>query len=95
VEFLVQIQVNLPGSMPEAERAELLGAELRRGRELMLAGHIKRIWRIPGGLRNVGIWDATDATELHQLISSLPLFNWLAAEVTPLAEHPLGEPSDD
>jgi muconolactone D-isomerase len=95
VEFLVQIQVDLPGAMPEAERAELLKAELRRGRELRAAGHIKHIWRIPGGLRNVGIWRAANATELHQLIASLPVFNWIAAEVTPLAEHPLDKPSDD
>ena len=37
----------------------------------------------------MGVWEAADATELHELISSLPLFPWIDAEVTPLATHPL------
>jgi muconolactone D-isomerase len=89
VRFLVQIDVGLPGSLPDSERAELLDAELERGRQLVEAGAIQAIWRVPGALRNVGIWEAVDATELHEQLSSLPLFRWLRAEVTPLAEHPL------
>lgn len=87
--FLVQIEVGLPGSLPDDERAELLDAELERGRQLVEAGAIRAIWRVPGALRNVGIWEAADATELHERLSSLPLFRWLRADVTPLAEHPL------
>ena len=60
-----------------------------RGLELVAAGQIRRIWRIPGTSQNVGIWDAADATELHDLISSLPAFPWITAEVTALALHPL------
>jgi muconolactone D-isomerase len=90
VRFLVQIRVSLPATMPDGERSELLAAELKRGRELRDAGSIVSIWRIPGGpLRNVGIWEATDATELHELISSLPLFPYLETIVTPLAQHPI------
>ena len=89
MKFLVGIEVRLPGTLPEAERQELLKAELERGRELVEAGVISAIWRIPGALRNVGIWEAEDATELHEHVASLPLFPWLTAEVTPLAVHPL------
>lgn len=94
MEFLVEITVGLPGSMPAAERQELGRAELARGRELVAAGAIRSIWRVPGGLRNVGIWEARDATELHALIESLPMYVWLTADVTPLARHPLAEPGD-
>jgi muconolactone D-isomerase len=89
LKFLVAIDVRLPGTLTGMERDELLAAELERGRELVEAGAISAIWRIPGALRNVGIWDAEDATELHEHLTSLPLFPWLTAEVTPLAEHPL------
>jgi muconolactone D-isomerase len=61
----------------------------------MAAHSIWAIWRIPGGLRNVGVWQALDATELHELIASLPAYPWLRAEVTALAEHPLSRPSGD
>jgi len=92
VEFLVQITTVLPPDMPQAERDELVAAERRRGRELMDAGVIRGIWRVPGGLRNVGIWEAADATDLHDLIVSLPASPWFSAEVTPLAVHPLNHP---
>lgn len=85
----MEIDVRLPGTMADTERAELLEAELERGRELVDAGVIWAIWRIPGALRNVGVWEAADATELHEQLTSLPLFRWLTAEVTPLADHPL------
>jgi muconolactone D-isomerase len=87
--FLVEIDVRLPGALTEEERSELLERELERGRELVEAGVIRAIWRVPGALRNVGIWESADATELHEHLSSLPLFPWLSAEVTALAAHPL------
>lgn len=89
MEFLVQISVELPAELAPESRARLREEELARGRELREAGVIRAIWRVPGGLRNVGIWEAEDATALHEAIESLPLFPWLVAEVTPLAEHPI------
>jgi muconolactone D-isomerase len=94
LKFLVQITVDLSALPPEPQRAQLLQAELERGRELLDSGSIWAIWRLPGGLRNVGIWEVRDATELHDLIASLPLFNWLTADVTPLAEHPLNRSTE-
>ena len=90
MEFLVQITTNLPPDMSAAASGELIAAETRRGQELVDAGVIRAIWRIPGGLRNVGIWEAADATGLHEFITSLPAYPWFSADVTPLATHPLG-----
>ena len=84
--------MQLPGALPDDERGELLAAELARGRELVEAGAIVSIWRIPGGLRNVGVWEAAEPPRLHELIASLPLFRWMEAEVTALAQHPLDGP---
>jgi muconolactone D-isomerase len=89
VEFLLDIEVRLPSGMPEAEVAELITAERRRGRELIAADAIRHIWRVPGALRNVSVWAATDATELHELVTSLPLHRYSTVRVTPLARHPL------
>lgn len=89
MEFLVRIDVALPADMPPERRAELAAAEREAGLALRRRGAIQRIWRLPGGLRNVGVWEARDATDLHDLISGLPLFPWISAEVTALAAHPL------
>jgi muconolactone D-isomerase len=87
MEFLVQIQVHLPPQMTAEERSRLMDAEIRRARELRDAGTIARMWRIPGRTANVGIWEAPEPTALHDAISSLPMFPYLLADVTPLATH--------
>jgi muconolactone D-isomerase len=89
MEFLVQIQVTLPPELSSARRRELMEREQVRGRELKNEGVIWRIWRIPGRTANVGIWVAADATALHDALSSLPMFPYIDARVTPLATHPL------
>jgi len=85
--FLVQIEVNLPPTMPEAERDSLLERERVRGNELKQTGSIQDIWRVPGRLANVGIWDAANATALHEALVSLPVWPWTEVVVTPLADH--------
>jgi muconolactone D-isomerase len=89
VEFLIDITVRLPAELPDGRRLELTRAERDRGRELLDIGVIRDIWRIPGALRNVAIWQAKDATELHALLTSLPLHRYSEVDVTPLALHPL------
>jgi muconolactone D-isomerase len=89
VHFLVEIAVDLPPDLQAEKRADLLAAELQRGRELKADGSIVAIWRIPGSLRNVAIWDRQDATELHDLIASLPLYPYMRVQVTALARHPI------
>lgn len=89
MEFLVRIEVGLPSDMPTEERSSLLEAESARGKELISAGKLKRIWRVPGRFANISLYDVNDATELHDLLSSLPLFPWLDMDVEPLARHPL------
>ena len=89
MEFLVRIEVRLPAELEGETRRELTERELARGRALQDAGSIVRIWRIPGRLANVAIWRAADATELHDLLTSLPLFPFMDVEVEALALHPL------
>jgi muconolactone D-isomerase len=88
-DFLVQVRVNLPAAIEPTVRAELLSAELARGRELVAAGVIYRIWRVPGALANVAVWRAANATVLHDLLTSLPLFLYADISVTALAAHPI------
>jgi muconolactone D-isomerase len=87
--FLVEISVELPPEMPEAERAELLERERRRGAELKAAGTIQDMWRLPARLANVGVWRVSNPTELHEAITSLPVWRFTRIIVTPLADHHL------
>jgi muconolactone D-isomerase len=38
---------------------------------------------------HVAIWEAEDATKLHELLTGLPLYPWISSEVSALAVHPL------
>jgi muconolactone D-isomerase len=91
VEFLIEIEVRMPTSMDDSQRARLIEDERVRGRELAEQGVIRAIWRVPGRFANRAIWSAPDATELHNAISSLPLWPYLDVVVTPLATHDLGQ----
>ena len=88
-EFLVRIQVRLPMDMDPAERAKALDAEYARGQELRAAGVLRRIWRLPGRLANVSLYEVPDATVLHETLTSLPLWPWMELSVEALAVHPL------
>lgn len=89
MEFLVRIEVALPPETPAARRAELEAAERERGSELLAAGKLVRIWRLPGRRANLSLYRAADATELHEALTSLPLWPWMTISVEPLAVHPL------
>ena len=93
MEYLVEIAIRLPHGVRAEERERLVRSEAERGRELMAAGHISRIWRVPGTPDNVGVWSASDATVLHDLISSLPMSAHMHVQVRPLSTHPLEEPN--
>ena len=84
----MHIDVRWPADGDANEFARLTAAERVRAADLAREGRICRLWRIPGSRANWGLWDAPDATALHDAISSLPLFPWLAVEVRPLAAHP-------
>lgn len=88
MQFLVTMEVALPPDMPADKRETLVKAEATRARELIEAGLLVNIWRVPGRRANVGIWDASDATSLHAALTSLPMWPWLDAQVTALASHP-------
>ncbi|CAN7632827.1 muconolactone Delta-isomerase family protein [Phenylobacterium sp. LjRoot219] len=90
-EHLVQITLSLPPEMPADRKAKLVADELERGLQLRAEGTILRIWRLPGRPANVGIWVTSSTAELHEKITSLPLYPWMRLEVTPLAPHPVEE----
>jgi muconolactone D-isomerase len=89
VEFLVEIEIALPADLDEARRSQLLAAEHERGTALAEAGVLRAIWRVPGRFANRGIWSAADATALHDVLVSLPLWPYMDVGVTPLARHPV------
>nr|WP_062339395.1 muconolactone Delta-isomerase family protein [Herbidospora sakaeratensis] len=88
MEFLVRFETRLPDGMSDAERTRLKEAERARARELRADGTLRRLWRVPGRRAVIGLWEAPDATALHDALASLPQWPWLDVTVEPLATHP-------
>ena len=89
MEFLVDINMNMPSDMAEDELAGIKSRERARGEELMAQGKLRRIWRQPGRRASVSLYEVRDATEFHAVLSSLPQFPWMDIQITALADHPL------
>jgi muconolactone D-isomerase len=88
MEFLLHIEVTWPPDGDPEEKARRITAEHERSQELAAAGVIKRVWRIPGEWANWGLWEAEDATAIHEAVTSLPMWPYLDVKVHPLARHP-------
>lgn len=90
--FMVQMFVNRPHHLSDEEWNTLRSKEMAYGQSLMKEGRFRHIWRVVGDVSNVSIFDVESNGELHELLSSLPLFPYMDVKVTPLAEHPSGLP---
>lgn len=91
MEFLVRIKVTRPVHLDDSAWSSLLESERSQATEYRRQGHISRVWRVPGTSANVGVWEAQDATDLHRLLSNLPLYPHMEVAVECLALHYLEE----
>src|SRR5882724_8837881 len=91
MEFLVDMVTTVPEGTTDAEVDAIRIREAARSRELAEQGHLLRLWRPPlnpGEWRSWGLFQAADATELEDVLSSMPLRVWRHDTVTPLTAHP-------
>lgn len=93
--FHVRMDVALPHDLDPIRADELKRVERERAQELQRQGKWRHLWRVAGRYSNVSIFDVAEAGELHDLVSTLPLFPFMAIEVTPLCRHPSSVHEDD
>lgn len=86
--FHVRMDVHLPLSMTEAESTELKSAEKKLAQNLQSEGKWRHLWRIAGQYSNISIFDVDSPDELHNILTSLPLFPYMQIQVMPLCRHP-------
>ena len=91
MEFLVELEVEVPAGTPDAEVEQRQRAESAAAAELAEDGHLVRLWRRPhvgDGTTAIGLYRADSEAELDDLLGALPLAGWLRVTVTPLSAHP-------
>ena len=85
MEFLVTMTTQVPDGTTEQAVQEM------RSREAARAAEQGALWRPPlqpGEWRTLGLFAAADATELEDVLVSMPLRAWRSDAVTALAAHP-------
>lgn len=85
--FHVQMTVNIPLDFDKNLADELKATEKAKAQELQRSGKWVHLWRVVGKYSNVSIFDVETNDELHEILSTLPLFPFMQIEVTPLAKH--------
>ncbi|MFF0952942.1 muconolactone Delta-isomerase [Rhizobium leguminosarum] len=93
--FQVRMDVSIPRDLASEETADIIAKERAYSQELQRSGKWRHIWRIVGEYANYSIFDVRDNDELHQILSSLPLFKFMTITVTPLVRHPSSISDDD
>lgn len=86
--FLVRMDVSVPHGLDASEFDALKAKEKARAEELQRSGTWRHLWRVAGKYANYSVFDVSDAAELHDIMTSLPLFPFMETEVTALCRHP-------
>ena len=93
--FHVRMNVNLPLNMSAEQAAQLKQTEKELAQRLQHEGKWRHQWRIAGQYANVSVFDVDSVDELHNLLTSLPLFPYMQIDVMPLCRHPSSVRDDD
>jgi muconolactone D-isomerase len=93
--FHVQMDVRLPHDMSDDKASSLKKEERERALQLQREGKWRHLWRIAGRYANVSVFDVSGPEELHDILSSLPLFPFMEMTVAPLCRHPSSVHTDD
>lgn len=93
--FKVEMIVKIPHDMPPGVADEIKSREKAYSQQLQKEGKWRHLWRIAGSYANVSIFDVSDNTELHNMLSALPLYPYMEINVVPLCRHPSSIREDD
>jgi muconolactone D-isomerase len=93
--FHVEMTVNIPHDLSRDVADELKATERERAHALQQSGTWRHLWRVAGRYANVSIFDVSSPTELHDILSTLPLFPFMDIKVSPLCRHPSSIRDDD
>lgn len=88
MEFLVQIDIDLPVDLKTDVRQKMVAAESHRAQELHKSGNLVRLWRVAGRQANCGIWRADSDDELNSVLATLPMYRFMRVHIQPLEPHP-------
>ena len=82
--FQVSMTVRIPHDEDSRMVDRLRAEEHERASELRSQGKWLHVWRVVGKWANLSIFDVDSPAELHELVSTLPLYPYMDVDVTAL-----------
>jgi muconolactone D-isomerase len=86
--FHVRMDVRIPLNADPQKVKQLSEQEHERATELQQQGKWLHLWRVAGKYANISVFEVESPAELHEILSSLPLFPLMELEVVALCRHP-------
>lgn len=86
--YLVRMDVTIPTTLSKDEAQSIKAAEKTYSQQLQKDGQWIHLWRVVGQYANYSLFDLESNDHLHHILSTLPLFPYMAIDVIPLAKHP-------
>jgi muconolactone delta-isomerase len=86
-EFLVTFTLAVPPGTAGQTVQDVRAREAQAAHDLAGQGHLLRLWTLPDG-RAMGLYQASDADRMQEILESLPLAPWMTVNTTPLSPHP-------
>jgi muconolactone D-isomerase len=82
--FHVSMSIKIPHDIAQERVEKLKILEHQRATQLEAERKWIYVWRVAGKWANISIFDVEDPSELHEILSSLPLFPFMETDVTPI-----------
>ena len=93
--FHVEMQVRIPHTLDAALAERLKQEERAIAQALQRSGVWRHLWRLVGCYANVSIFDVESPAQLHEILSTLPLFPYMEITVRALCRHPSSIADDE
>ena len=88
VEWLTTFTLAIPAATTARKIEDTEAREAERAHQLGEEGRLRRLWKLEGDGRSLGLWRASGRPEMDQILASLPLAAWMTVDTVALSRHP-------
>ncbi len=86
--YVVEMDVHIPETWSDEKRIDFITREKECSQKWQASGEWKYLWRVAGKFSNISVLEVESPDQLHQIISSLPLFPYMTIKVSSICKHP-------
>lgn len=86
--YVIEMDVRIPETWSDEKISDYITREKKTSQKWQKSGKWVYLWRVAGKYSNISVLEVESPDELHNIISSLPLFPYMTIKVTSITKHP-------